>query len=291
MSENPPQSLFTSLQQRPTVPFLQTSKRTRGDHDDTRLSDKSVIKRRKRQRVHPEVQQALDLDRGINVAIGRMDARSIRNYVAQHTIRLQAELSAVELENLLISESAFRDTSDWTKPRLLEHLPEFLDHYSSLSDASKKLATASQKLGAPHTLVIVSAALRAANVARALRKFQAKDAAVAKLFAKHIKLKDAVEFVKKTRIGIGVGTPSRIFDLFNAGKPDPTHNIIYSQQSGALCFEKLERVVVDCSHIDVKKRCIFDMRETQKPLLQLLSQDELKSRYGGSSNRINVLFF
>lgn len=64
--------------------------------------------------------------------------------------------------------------------------------------------------------MIVSAALRAANVARlvcsssfhrleaeemlrALRKFQAKDAVVAKLFAKHIKLKDAATFVKKTR--------------------------------------------------------------------------------------------
>lgn len=64
--------------------------------------------------------------------------------------------------------------------------------------------------------MIVSAGLRAANVARlvfhllfhrlvaeeifrALRTFQTKDAAVAKLFAKHIKLKDAISYVKRTR--------------------------------------------------------------------------------------------
>ncbi len=59
---------------------------------------------------------------------------------------------------------------------------------------------------------------------------------VAKLFAKHIKLREAVDYVKKTRyfssfpplgtrysganpsrMGIGVGTPSRIIDLLDSG--------------------------------------------------------------------------
>ena len=71
--------------------------------------------------------------------------------------------------------------------------------------------------------------------ARALRKFQTKDAVVAKLFAKHIKLRGAIEYVKKTRfsvqciprdlnlyadysrVGIGIGTPSRIIDLLDSG--------------------------------------------------------------------------
>lgn len=52
---------------------------------------------------------------------------------------------------------------------------------------------------------------------RALRTFQTNEAMVAKLFAKHIKLKNAIEFVKKTRMNFGVGTPSRILDLFSAG--------------------------------------------------------------------------
>ena len=67
--------------------------------------------------------------------------------------------------------------------------------------------------------------------------FQTKELVVAKLFAKHIKLKDAIEYVRKTwyvrklfipanlqpcntnwtSICIGVGTPSRIIDLLDAG--------------------------------------------------------------------------
>ena len=34
---------------------------------------------------------------------------------------------------------------------------------------------------------------------RGLRIFQTKDSVVAKLFAKHIKLKDAIEYVRRTR--------------------------------------------------------------------------------------------
>lgn len=40
---------------------------------------------------------------------------------------------------------------------------------------------------------------------------------VAKLFAKHIKLKEAMDMAKKTRMGIGVGTPQRIADLLESG--------------------------------------------------------------------------
>jgi hypothetical protein len=52
---------------------------------------------------------------------------------------------------------------------------------------------------------------------RVVRKFQTKDATVAKLFAKHIKLKDSVKFLKSTRTGIAVGTPTRLKDLMDDG--------------------------------------------------------------------------
>jgi protein CMS1 len=73
---------------------------------------------------------------------------------------------------------------------------------------------------------------------RALRQFQNKDSAVAKLFAKHIKLDEARETVKKTRcvelvmsliielrltlsrMGIGIGTPVRLTDLVDSGMLD-----------------------------------------------------------------------
>jgi len=51
-----------------------------------------------------------------------------------------------------------------------------------------------------------------------VRKFQTKDATVAKLFAKHIKIKDSIKFLKSTRTGIAVGTPTRLKDLLEDGQ-------------------------------------------------------------------------
>jgi protein CMS1 len=47
-----------------------------------------------------------------------------------------------------------------------------------------------------------------------------KDVTVGKLFAKHIKLKDSISFLKSTRIGIGIGTPSRLSDLMKESMKD-----------------------------------------------------------------------
>lgn len=41
---------------------------------------------------------------------------------------------------------------------------------------------------------------------------------MAKLFAKHIKLDEAKQFLQRARVNIGVGTPQRIIDLIEAGK-------------------------------------------------------------------------
>ena len=141
---------------------------------------------------------------------------------------------------------------------------------------------------------------------------------VAKLFAKHIKLREAIEYVKKSRfihgclpqvpemyanhcrIGFGIGTPSRIMDLFDSGmlKSFSFYNFYVRVPGtvalipvGALLSSSLERVVVDCSYIDQKKRGIFDMRETQQPLMALLNRPELKCRYGCGNGKVSLLFY
>ena len=60
---------------------------------------------------------------------------------------------------------------------------------------------------------------------------------------------------------------------------------------GALTSSNLERIVIDASHFDQKKRGIFDMRETQEPLVQLLNRMELKSRYGSNTGSIQILLY
>ncbi|KAH0563418.1 csm1-like protein [Trichoglossum hirsutum] len=77
-------------------------------------------------------------------------------------------------------------------------------------------------------------------------------------------------------MGIAVGTPTRLIDLLN---------------EGVLSIEKLQRLVVDCSYMDQKKRGILDMRETQAPLMELLNRQGLKERYAASENGVDLLFY
>jgi len=53
--------------------------------------------------------------------------------------------------------------------------------------------------GSPHTLVITAAALRASHIVNALKQFQSSEVIVAKLFAKHIAMAEAVEMCNSRR--------------------------------------------------------------------------------------------
>ena len=60
---------------------------------------------------------------------------------------------------------------------------------------------------------------------------------------------------------------------------------------GALSSKCLERIVIDASHIDQKKRGILDMKETHVPLVQLLTRADLKERYGEGQHAVELLVF
>lgn len=59
-----------------------------------------------------------------------------------------------------------------------------------------------------------------------------------------------------------------------------------------LKLDHLERIVIDGSHIDQKKRSIFDMKEIFAPLLEFLTRPELMKRYTSQGkDRVDVLVF
>lgn len=155
---------------------------------------------------------------------------------------------------------------------------------------------------------------------RAVRKFQKKGIAVAKLvrepqfcplrigkhdgtdkggywqFAKHFKIEEQALFLKKSRTGIAVGTPQRLIDLIENGmlhSPSPVRDDppLLTLVPDALSLENLRRLVVDASHIDLKKRGIMDMRETVMPLARLLSMPELKARYTDTERHVDLIFY
>ncbi|KAL3483653.1 U3-containing 90S pre-ribosomal complex subunit-domain containing protein [Aspergillus germanicus] len=210
---------------------------------------------------------------GMDEAIGKMDGRLLADHFVQKAKRHNKELTAVELSDLSVPDSAFLDTSSFDSPRTLEKLPDFL---KAFSPKGANLSDSSEQKGTPHTLVVSPAGLRAADVVRALRTFSTKESPIGKLFAKHIKLEEAKQFLDRARVGIGAGTPSRISDLID---------------SGSLKLNELKRIVIDGSYVDQKQRGIFDMKETHLPLLQLLTRSEFRDRYGAKDNKIEISVF
>jgi protein CMS1 len=99
----------------------------------------------------------------VNEAIGKMDGRLLADHFVQKAKRHNKELTAVELSDLSVPESAFLDTSSFTSARTLEKLPDFL---KAFSPKGVKLSDSSEQKGTPHTIVVSPAGLRAADVVR-----------------------------------------------------------------------------------------------------------------------------
>jgi protein CMS1 len=60
---------------------------------------------------------------------------------------------------------------------------------------------------------------------------------------------------------------------------------------GALATDRLERIVIDASHIDQKKRGVLEMKETQVPLMIWLGQARFREKYGSTPGGIQLLFY
>ncbi|KAI0019094.1 U3-containing 90S pre-ribosomal complex subunit-domain containing protein [Xylariomycetidae sp. FL0641] len=230
--------------------------------------------RKRRKSKFEEEDTELDLAAGVNRKLASLDSFLLADHLAQKTRRFGTGLSPVELSTLDISPNAIRDTTSFPSPRTLEHLPAFLEAHAD--PRPERLGEAPKQPGSPHTLVVAGAGLRAADLVRALRKYQKKGNTVAKLFAKHIKLEESKQFLQKHKTGVAVGTPVRLNDLV---------------ECGALKLDKLERLVVDASHIDQKKRGVMDMKETMIPLAKWLARPEFKERYTDPEKPLQLLFY
>lgn len=193
--------------------------------------------------------------------IAAMDPSLLADHFAKAIRKHFPNNSSLEHEDLYLPTKAFRDTSNFDQTHVATNLPEFLTKFTR--GGVEELSTCGKEDG-PHTLVITSSGIRTADVARELRVFNKESSQVAKLIAKHMKLKDNIKYLQKTRVGIAISTPMRIRDLLKAG---------------ALKMDNVRRIVVDGSYQDEKKRSIFDLDELCLPLLDLLNQDEIKTRF------------
>lgn len=182
----------------------------------------------------------------------------------------KGDLSTIELEDLSIPSAAIQDTTDFEEPRLVKNLSAFLE---KVTPGGREELILCEKEASPHTLLIAPSAIRATDLIRAVREYGTEKSKIAKLFAKHMKLKENIKYIQKTSFGIGAGTPKRIHELIEAD---------------ALKLDQLQRIVVDASYIDEKKNTIFDQREVFPHLLALFTSEKLNLRLHSGATKLIV---
>jgi len=183
----------------------------------------------------------------------------------------KGDLSTIELEDESLPAKVFTDTTDFSETRLVKNLPTFLEQYTK--GGGEELKACAQETGRPHTILLTSSAIRAQALLQQVRPYGSKDNKIAKLFAKHMKLKDHIKYVEKTTFGIGAGTAHRIETLI---------------EKEVLKLHDLKRVVIDGSYVDEKQRTIFTDRDAFLPTLSLLNLEQLKLRLVSGETEILV---
>lgn len=183
----------------------------------------------------------------------------------------KGDLSTIELEDESIPARAFRDTTDFVETRLVKNVSSFLEQYTE--GGSEELKSCAEQTGSPHTILLTSSAIRAQALLERVRSYGSQESKIAKLFAKHMKLKDHIKYVQTTKFGIGAGTAHRVEDLV---------------EKEVLKLSDLRRVVIDGSYVDEKQRTIFNDRDAFLSTLSLLNMEQLKLRFVSGKTEILV---
>ena len=124
--------------------------------------------------------------------------------------------------------------------------------------------------GSPTVLIICSSARRAADVINSLSKtFRS---VIAKLFAKHFKLQEHVEFVKTQQFHLAVGTPNRVAKLM---------------EYGALHLDQTQLILVDML-LDSKSFSVMTLPDTKADFLDLV-ESWILPKIAVSSLRLNLV--
>ena len=103
--------------------------------------------------------------------------------------------------------------SSGTLARHHENIVRAIEKFYPKTTAKFKTWTKKNPPGSPLVVVICMSAKRCALLLKSLSKFKL----VAKLFAKHMKLKDQIEKLSTQRAAIAIGTPNRLGALAAAG--------------------------------------------------------------------------
>jgi len=178
--------------------------------------------------------------------------------------------SVTQIEKDEINDGSFVNSSFSSEQRTLSNLSSYIKQvYPNWKKHLGKPPKESDYHGQPSVLVVTQSAIRAVEVIRALSEFS-KYCKVGKLFSKHMKVKEQVEFLSKSVVKIAVGTPNRLIKL---------------AENESLDMNKLDLLVIDYTYKDSKNRNIFEIPEIRKDLLAFIKQNCI-SRIKDQSQKI-----
>lgn len=131
--------------------------------------------------------------------------------------------------------------------------------------SSKKRLKKWKEPQSPMVLVLCASARRSVAI---LKDFSTSNLRIAKLFPKNMKLDDQIAMLKKSSLGIAVGTPNRILKLSQSVVDDSNDSEI-ENESCALSLEKTELVIIDC-HQDQKRFTVLTLTDTAPDLMKFI---------------------
>ncbi|ELU11502.1 hypothetical protein CAPTEDRAFT_193913 [Capitella teleta] len=164
------------------------------------------------------------------------------------------KLSGIEQEEILLDDQEHFGLCNQS-PENTNPCPFFLDLVPKWKKFLKN--SSSTEFGSPLLLVVSASGIRCANLNRDTKLFKTDAAKTAKLFAKHMKLKDQMKYLQTKPVHMGFGTPNRIHALLD---------------SGALKMNSVKFIVFDWSNRDSKLRRMIDIPEVKKDLCALLKK-------------------
>lgn len=205
-------------------------------------------------------------------SIAKRDPALMADFFAQRVAKHYGDSTVIEQQDIGVAKDWICDTTDFEALHTAENLSQFLQKF--VEGGTDTLVTSTAE-GCPSALVISPSGIRVADVVRELRDFNTPSTKVAKLITKHQKLKENVEYLTKTKVGIAVGTPARLKDLI---------------EQKALQVGALKAIVIDASYQDEKRRSLTDAPESFKPLMDLLSHDDVKARLQDSKGAKLLVF-
>lgn len=140
----------------------QHGKKQKGFNKDKKFNKKKDKK--DDQKATNKTAQQPDREEAVDESISKMNEQLLADHFMQKAKAHNKDLTAVELSDISVPAQAFQDTTAFDRERKLAHLPDYLKAYSPEKGA--RLGSASEERGSPHTLVIASAGLRAADLVR-----------------------------------------------------------------------------------------------------------------------------